>query len=267
VSVPSRRRIDNSLYESESRQWWDPDSSFFQMKVAFNPVRVAYARHVVLDALGMEPRGKKALEVGSGGGYISEEVAGMGFETWGVEPSAASASAARAHAQEAGLSIGYIRGAGESLPFRDAAFDAVFCCDVLEHVADLGRVTAEVARVLRPGGVFVFDTINRTWTSWLVAIKICQEWKRWAFMPPRLHAWDMFIRPRELRRLFERNGLEWREARGMWPDVPIPRVLRNLRRRAQGEWTYRELGASIRLRESRWTSIMYMGHAVKRTSA
>ena len=264
MSDPSRGRIDNALYESESRQWWDPESSFYQMKVAFNPVRVGYARRVIFDILGMDPRGKKALEVGSGGGYISEEVAGMGFETWGVEPSAASASVAAAHAEAGGLAIRYVRGFGESLPFQDGTFDAVLCCDVLEHVRDLAAVVAEVARVLKPGGVFVFDTINRTWMSWLVAIKICQEWRRWAFMPPRLHAWDMFIKPRELKRLFGQYGLEWRESRGMWPDVPVPRLLGYLRKRVRGEWTYGELGASVRLRESRWTSIMYMGYAIKR---
>src|SRR5215831_9947274 len=83
-----------------------------------------------------------------------------------------------------------------------------FCCDVLEHVRDLPKVISEISRVLKPGGVFCFDTLNRTFLSKLVAIKIWQEWKRWAFMPPNLHVWEMFIKPDELKALLLQNQFE-----------------------------------------------------------
>lgn len=256
-------KIDNGIYSAESDQWWRPDSAFFQMNVSFNPVRVGYARKKLLDELGIEPSVTAALDVGCGGGFVTEEVARMGFETTGLDPSERSLRVAAAHARAAGLKIQYVSGVGESLPFSDQSFGAVLCCDVLEHVRDLPKVIAEISRVLKPGGAFCYDTLNRNWISRLAAIRISQVWKRWAFMPKDLHVWEMFIKPGEMRSLLRENRLEWKEHRGMIPDVPIPRVLRYLRRRAAGDWTYRELAERIKLVESRITAVMYMGYAVK----
>jgi 2-polyprenyl-6-hydroxyphenyl methylase / 3-demethylubiquinone-9 3-methyltransferase len=263
VSPKAYGRIDNDIYSTRSESWWDPESDFYQMKVAFNPVRVSYAKRILFDELGIDPRGKTALEVGSGGGYLSEEIAGMGFAVTGIDPSENSLRAAAGHARSGGLDITYAAGTGESIPCRDRSFDAVFCCDVLEHVRDLPKVISEISRVLKPGGVFIFDTLNRTWLSKLVAIKISQQWKRWAFMPPDLHVWEMFIRPRELRRLVERNELEWKGRRGIVPSSSLFKTLRFLRKRAKGEWTYRDLSARVRMAESRSTAVMYMGYAIR----
>ncbi|MGA2533861.1 MAG: bifunctional 2-polyprenyl-6-hydroxyphenol methylase/3-demethylubiquinol 3-O-methyltransferase UbiG [Candidatus Aminicenantales bacterium] len=264
VSQKAYDRIDNDIYSTRSGSWWDPESDFYQMKVAFNPVRVGYARRILFDELKIDPRGKLALEVGSGGGYLSEEIAGMGFAVTGIDPSGNSLEAAAGHARATGLEIIYAAGTGEGIPFRDRSFDAVFCCDVLEHVHDLPKVISEISRVLKPGGVFVFDTLNRTWLSKLLAIKISQQWKRWAFMPPDLHVWEMFIKPRELRALLERHQLEWKEHRGIMPSASPFKTLRFLRKRAKGEWTYRDLSARVRMAESRCPAVMYMGHAVKK---
>jgi 2-polyprenyl-6-hydroxyphenyl methylase/3-demethylubiquinone-9 3-methyltransferase len=258
-----RKRIDNEIYSTQADTWWQPESAFFQMKTAFNPVRIGYAKRKLLGDFKIDPRGKTALDIGCGGGYLTEEIAGMGFAPVGIDPSRPSLDAAVEHARRSGLDIAYAVGTGEAVPFPNEAFDAVFCCDVLEHVRDLPKVISEVARVLKPGGVFTFDTFNRNWASKFVAIKVCQEWRRWAFMPPDLHVWEMFIKPRELRTLLERNRLEWQEIRGIGPDVPIPKALRLLRRRARGEMTYRDLAERIRLVESRITAVMYMGCAVK----
>jgi 2-polyprenyl-6-hydroxyphenyl methylase/3-demethylubiquinone-9 3-methyltransferase len=265
VSQETYGRIDNEIYSTRSRSWWDPESDFYQMKVAFNPVRVSYAKRILFDELKIEPRGKTALEVGSGGGYLSEEIADMGFAVTGIDPSENSLKAAAGHARLRGLDITYAVGTGESIPCRDRSFDTVFCCDVLEHVRDLPKVISEISRVLKPGGVFVFDTLNRTWISKLAAIKVSQQWKRWAFMPPDLHVWEMFIKPRELRALFSRNRLEWKARRGIMPGVSPFKTLRLLRKRAKGEWTFRELSARVRMVESRCAAVMYMGYAVKRT--
>jgi 2-polyprenyl-6-hydroxyphenyl methylase/3-demethylubiquinone-9 3-methyltransferase len=257
-------RIDNDLYDALSELWWRPDSTLYQLKISFNPVRVAYAKRKLLSELRLDPGRSQALELGCGGGLLCEEIARMGFRTTGLDPSRRSLEIARRHAQESGLRIRYDAGTGESLPYRDAAYDVVFGCDVLEHVRDLPRVISEISRVLRPGGVFLYDTVNRTWLSKLVAIKLAQEWSRWSFLPPRLHVWEMFIKPREMRGLLRRHGLEWQEHRGMKPNVTPPRLLGYLRRRAQGDWSYAELGEKVRLVESRITALMYLGYAIKR---
>lgn len=256
-------RIDNAFYDTESVAWWQPDSAFHQMKHVFNPVRVGYAKRKLFDDLKIDPQGKRALEVGCGGGILCEEIARMGFDATGIDPSEPSVRTAADHARESGLNIRYLKGVGESLPFAEDFFDVVFCCDVLEHVRDLPSVVSEISRVLKKGGVFCYDTFNRTLISKLVAIKMGQEWKSWAFMPADLHVWKMFIKPRELKSLLRKNHLEWKEHQGMKPNISIPRILRCLRERAGGRMSYRELGEKIRMVEGRSRAVMYMGYAVK----
>jgi 2-polyprenyl-6-hydroxyphenyl methylase/3-demethylubiquinone-9 3-methyltransferase len=188
----------------------------------------------------------------------------MGFTTTGVDPSEESLHTASHHAKANGLDIRYDKGSGESLPYADGSFDCVFCCDVLEHVQDLPKVVSEIARVLKPGGIFFYDTLNRTFVSKLVAIKIWQEWKRWAFMPPNLHVWKMFIKPSEMKELLQSSGLEWQEHRGSSPNVSIPTMLSYLRKRAKGEWTFADLGKRFWLVESKDMNILYAGYAIKR---
>jgi len=181
----------------------------------------------------------------------------------GIDPSGESLAAAKEHAEERGLRIDYRRGTGEAIPFADASFDAAYSCDVLEHVANLPRVIAETARILKPGGVFLYDTINRTWRSKLVVIKLFQEWSATRFMPPDLHDWSLFIKPGELLRLLGRNGLKNRGMTGLSPAAGPLRIFRILRARKRGDLTYAEAVRRIGLHESGDTGIVYMGHAVK----
>ena len=134
---------------------------------------------------------------------------------------------------------------------------------MLEHVRDLPKVISEVARVLRPGAPFFYTTTTGPPASRLAVIQVSQEWRRWAFLPPGTHEWRMFIKPGELRTLLSLNRLEWKENRGLVPDISIPRVLSSLRRRARGEWTYVDLSRRIGLVESRFLGGMYVGYAVK----
>jgi len=256
-------RIDNSLYDTQSGTWWQPDSAFHQMKHVFNPVRVGYAKKKLFGDLKIDPLGKRALEVGCGGGILCEEIARMGFDATGIDPSEPSVRIANDHARASGLKIRYVEGRGESLPFPDDSYDVVFCCDVLEHVRDLPSVISEISRVLKKGGVFFYDTFNRTAISKLAAIKICQDWKPWAFLPADLHVWGMFVKPRELKSLLRGNHLDWKEHQGIRLNMSIPRILRCLRQRADGRLSYRDLGEKIWMVEGRSRAVMYMGYAVK----
>ena len=263
VSSEVYGKIDNNYYNGQGDIWWKGDTVLHLLKTSVNPWRVGYSTRI-LKKLDIDPHGKTALEVGSGGGILTEEIRKMGFKTTGVDPSQQSIETASNHAKMSGLDIQYDKGTGESLPYSDASFDCVFCCDVLEHVQDLPKVIAEISRVLKPGGVFFYDTLNRTFISKLVAIKIWQEWKRWAFFPPNLHVWDMFIKPSEMKEVLKRNGFEWREHHGSSPNVSIPKMLGYLRKRAKGEWTYEDLGKNFWLNESNDMNILYAGYAVKK---
>jgi len=256
-------KIDNNLYNADGDIWWQPDTMLLLLKTSVNPCRVGYFQKLI-NKLGINPNGKTALEVGCGGGILTEEVCKMGFITTGIDPSQQSLNTASNHARLGELNIKYDKGTGENLPYPDQSFDCVFCCDVLEHVMDLPKTIAEISRVLKPNGLFFYDTLNRTFISKLVAIKIWQEWKRWAFMLPNTHVWEMFIKPEEIKTLLAGNGLEWKEHKGTQPNVSIPKMLSYLRKRAKGKWSYADLGKNFKLVESNDMNIIYMGYAIKK---
>jgi 2-polyprenyl-6-hydroxyphenyl methylase / 3-demethylubiquinone-9 3-methyltransferase len=255
-------RINNDIYNKEGDRWWQPDFSLNLIKTLINPFRVDYASKI-FEQLKINPAEKSALEVGSGGGILTEEIALMGFITTGIEPSEQSLNIAIKHAIDNNLKINYEKGTGENMSFQNNSFDVVLCCDVLEHVHDLPKVISEISRVMKKGGVFIYDTFNRTYISKISAIKILQEWKRWAIMPPDLHVWEMFIRPEEIRSLLQENQMDWKEHRGIKPNISYLKMLRYLHKRAIGELSYEEFGKKFLMVESRSTQIMYMGYAVK----
>jgi 2-polyprenyl-6-hydroxyphenyl methylase / 3-demethylubiquinone-9 3-methyltransferase len=257
------KQINNDVYDQQAGSWWDENQCLHLLKSSVNPARAGYFRRILDEVLRFDYRSAPALDVGCGGGILAEEFAAMGFRVTGIDPSEQSLAMARQHAQFMSLSIDYQKGTGESIPFADNTYPVVYCCDVLEHVRDLPKVIGEIYRVTKPGGVFFFDTLNRTFVSKLVAIKIWQEWKSTAFMPPRLHEWRMFIRPEELKGLLTQSGFEFKEFRGTSPDVSIPKMIRLLRKRAKGAIGYKELGQKFKLVESDDLKILYMGYAVK----
>ena len=257
------KQINNAVYNEQGNSWWDENQCLHLLKSLVNPARVGYFRRLLDQVLKFDCRGAAALDVGCGGGILAEEFAGMGFEVTGIDPSEQSLNTARQHAQSRGLSIQYQEGTGESIPFSDSSYPVVYCCDVLEHVRDLPRVIGEIYRVTKPGGVFFFDTLNRTFVSKLAAIKIWQEWKSTAFMPPGLHEWRMFIQPEELKELLVQVGFEFKEFRGTKPDLSIPKMIRLLRQRAKGKIGYKELGQRFKLVENNDLKVLYMGYAVK----
>jgi 2-polyprenyl-6-hydroxyphenyl methylase / 3-demethylubiquinone-9 3-methyltransferase len=254
--------VDNELYDRLSTSWWD-ETGFLHLLKALNPARFGYMRRMLVEELRIDPQGKRVLDVGCGGGILSEEFARMGCEVVGIDLSEASIEVAREHALQEGLTIEYHAGKAESLPFPTASFDVVYCCDVLEHVEDVGATIAETARVLKPGGVYFFDTINRTLASWLVTIKIFQDWPATKFMPPDLHDWKKFIKPRELTEILAANGFELRDLRGLSATVNPLQAFAILRARKRNELTYVEAMERLFIAESTNLDLSYIGYGVK----
>jgi 2-polyprenyl-6-hydroxyphenyl methylase/3-demethylubiquinone-9 3-methyltransferase len=160
--------------------------------------RFAYLDHVTTQWSGLD-----VLDLGCGCGFMAEAVGELGARVVGVDPCLASLESARGHALGRGLAIDYRQGFGESLPMADDSVDRVVCVDVLEHVCDTGRVLAEVRRVLRPGGLFFFDTINRNRFARLLMITLSEGL---SIIPKGSHDPQKFIRPEELRGLLQRAG-------------------------------------------------------------
>ncbi|MFC9551636.1 bifunctional 2-polyprenyl-6-hydroxyphenol methylase/3-demethylubiquinol 3-O-methyltransferase UbiG [Rhodococcus sp. NPDC056960] len=255
--------IDNDVYNRVGESWWEEDNPLNLLHGSLTPARFAYFRSVLGATVGCDVSGLRALDVGSGGGFLAEEFTRIGFRVTGIDPSPVSVETARRHAAASALEIEYRIGSGERLPVPDAAFDVVYCCDVLEHVSDLDAVIAETSRALKPGGLYLFDTINRTVASKLVAIKIMQEWRMTRMFDTPIHDWSMCIRPAELTSIMDRHGLRRAEIVGLGPRSKNPLRLLDLARAGGTRLSYGELSRRLDFGQIRSTAVSYMGYAVK----
>jgi len=262
--------IDNDVYERLGGSWWD-EGSPLSLLHGTTPGRFAYFRDVLArhpaTATGTAPAtdGPRALDIGCGGGFLAEEFAALGCQVTGIDPSPASIGAARAHAAARGLRIDYRVGPGEQLPVPDSAYGLAYCCDVLEHVSDVDRVISETARVLEPGGLYLFDTINRTARSRLLTVKLMQDWPLTRVVGTAIHDWDMFIKPAELTRLLARHGLKTGEITGLGPRASLPVMLGGFIAARRGRITYGEFSRRLDVGQVTSTAVSYMGFAVKQT--
>jgi 2-polyprenyl-6-hydroxyphenyl methylase / 3-demethylubiquinone-9 3-methyltransferase len=257
-------KIDNDVYNRHADRWWDEDDPLNMLHGSLTPGRLAYFARVLARERGPALTGLRALDIGCGGGFLAEEFARLGCDVVGVDPSAASLETARRHALAGGLDIDYRVGTGEQLPVADGQFDLVYCCDVLEHVTDLDRVIAETARALKPGGMYLFDTVNRTLVSKVLAIKVLQDWRYTRVFDFPLHQFDMFITPRELTAVLDRHGLAVDEIVGLGPRARNPvRLLSAVVRARQGRLSYGRLSRVLDFGEQRSRAVSYMGWATK----
>ncbi|NLU83753.1 bifunctional 2-polyprenyl-6-hydroxyphenol methylase/3-demethylubiquinol 3-O-methyltransferase UbiG [Rhodococcus sp. HNM0569] len=259
--------IDNDVYNRKGATWWDDDNPLSFLHGSLTPGRFEYFRDVLArrgvpteHGAGAVPR---ALDVGCGGGFLAERFARLGVDVTGVDVSTVSIETARAHAAASGLPIEYRVGSAEQLPVDDASFDVVYCCDVLEHVDDLDAVLAEARRVLRPGGVYLFDTINRTFVSRVVTIKVMQEWRLTRMFDTPIHDWSMFVRPRELEAALARHGITLTQTVGLGPRSRNPMRLVDLVRAGRGRLTYGESSKRMDFGRVRPRALSYMGFGVR----
>ena len=256
------RQIDNDLYDRLADTWWRENGFLNLLQTTLNPWRLPYFKRT-LGRLEIGPHGARALDVGCGGGLLAEEVAAMGFAVTGIDPSSRSVEIARAHAARSGLRIDYGLGYGHDLPFENESFDVVLCCDVLEHVTEWDAVIREMARVLRRGGVLLYDTINRTFASRIRSIIIAQEWKWTCYAPPNTHVWKMFIKPGKIAASFERHGLRPQDIVGTAPKGNPFQALRLIRQYSTGKITAADFGGCLDMTEGPVLSGSYMGYALK----
>jgi len=194
-----------------SGEWWDAHGAMAALH-KFNPVRLAYIRdraaiHFHRDASRLDSlAGLRILDIGCGGGILSEPLARLGAAVVGADPAERNIEAARHHAAAGGLSIDYRVATAEALADADERFDVVLAMEVVEHVADLGLFVARCAEMVKPGGLMIVATINRTLKSFALAIVGAEYVLRW--LPRGTHRWEKFVTPAELKIALKQSGLD-----------------------------------------------------------
>jgi 2-polyprenyl-6-hydroxyphenyl methylase/3-demethylubiquinone-9 3-methyltransferase len=205
-------------FSALAEQWWDPKGKFAPLH-KFNPVRLAFIRNTVAahfgkDAKSLRPfEGLSLLDIGCGGGLLSEPMARMGFAVLGADASARNVGTAAAHARLSDLPVEYLATTAEMLADQGRAFDVVLNMEVVEHVADLSSYLAACARLIKPGGLMFVATLNKTLKA-LALAKIGAEYVL-GWLPRGTHDWNRFIAPSKLQEMLEGNKLNVLKTQGV----------------------------------------------------
>ena len=201
---------DVARFSAIAAEWWDPKGKFAPLHV-FNPCRLAFIREQALARFGRDGdlrapfEGLSLLDIGCGGGLLTEPMARLGAAITGVDPSEKNIKTASVHAQEMGLEIDYRVGTAEDLAAAGEQFDVILNMEVIEHVADPGEYLRSCARLMAPGGLMIVATLNRTLKS-LALGKVAAEYiLRW--VPAGTHDWRQFLKPDELRAMLDGEPL------------------------------------------------------------
>jgi 2-polyprenyl-6-hydroxyphenyl methylase/3-demethylubiquinone-9 3-methyltransferase len=225
TDMPDSLSIDPqevAKFSALAAEWWDPAGNFAPLH-KFNPVRLSFIKEQACQRFGRDPRalrpfeGLSLLDIGCGGGLLSEPMARLGFAVTGADASEKNIGTARAHAAQANVTVNYRAAAAETLATEGLSFDVVLNMEVVEHVADVGAYLSACAKLVRPGGITIVATLNRTLKS-LALAKVAAEYVL-GWMPKGTHDWNRFIPPSELQKALEESDLTILKQQGVSFDV------------------------------------------------
>ena len=205
-------------FSALAAEWWDPRGKMAPLH-KFNPVRIGYVRDQAALRFGRDARkldsmkGLRMLDIGCGGGLLSEPLARLGASIIGVDASETNIEAAKQHAESSGLVIDYRCATAEALAEAGEQFDVVLAMEVVEHVADVPLFVQSCAAMVKPGGLMIAATLNRTLKSFALAIVGAEYILRW--LPVGSHRWDKFVTPNELEIAMELGGLRVTASQGV----------------------------------------------------
>src|SRR5688572_14767527 len=218
---PAQSTVDPAEIERFSRiadEWWDPTGKFAPLH-RLGPTRIGYIRdraaaHWGREALSGQPlKGLSVLDIGCGGGLLSEPMARLGATVTGVDASARNIAVAGLHASRQELVIDYRQDTAEALARSDARFDIVLALEIVEHVADVDLFLKSIGHLVKPGGLLFLSTLNRTAKAWALAIAGAEYVLGW--LPRGTHDWKKFLKPSEVVRGLEAGGITTKEIVGV----------------------------------------------------
>ena len=205
-------------FSAMAADWWDPDGKFKPLhqlnESRLQFIRQQSCRHFAKDDRALTPfEGLSVIDVGCGGGLISEPMARLGGSVTGVDAAPANIEVACLHAAESGLAIDYRCATAEAEVDSGRQYDLVLALEIVEHVADVDTFLGSLGRLVRPGGGLFLSTLNRTAKAFLLAIVGAEYLLRW--LPRGTHDWQRFVKPSEMTRPLRRNGLKVQAISGL----------------------------------------------------
>ena len=218
TATPTVDEAELARFAALASQWWNPRGKMAPLH-KFNPLRLGYIRDAVCRRFGRDAKrldclaGLRMLDIGCGGGILSEPLARLGAEVVGADPAQENVAAARLHAAESGIAVDYRATTAEALAEVEERFDVVLAMEVVEHVADLNLFVELTAGMVKPGGMMIAATINRTLKSFALAIVGAEYILRW--LPRGTHQWEKFVTPDELAKYLLDNRLVITEQSGV----------------------------------------------------
>src|SRR3712207_3401993 len=222
-------------FDRIARDWWDPKGPMRALH-KLNPVRLQYIRDGACGHFGRDGRsprpldGLTVLDVGCGGGVLSEPMVRLGASVTGLDPAPNNIAVAKRHAERSGLAVDYREEAVETVAGRGEQFDIVLAMEVVEHVADVQAFVSACCVAVKPGGLLVMATINRTLRAFALAIVGAEYVLGW--LPRGTHQWDKFVTPEELSAAIRAGGLSVLERRGVVYNPPADQWTRAIGRAA-----------------------------------
>lgn len=205
-------------FSNLSNYWWD-EKGPFKLLHEINPLRIKYILDSCSNNFQRDLSDNKAFtnldlfDVGAGGGLISEPLSRVGFNVTGIDPSEKNITVARDHSNIKKLEIDYIQGSPEDKKFDGLYFDVILALEVVEHVSNMELFVKSLCNKLKPGGIIIFSTINKTLKS-LVLTKFTAEYI-FSWVPKGTHDWNKFIKPSELSKEIRKNNLDICSIKGM----------------------------------------------------